>query len=69
MIGEFEQSESKTKILSTMSIMIERMERHVVPFAMKIANLIPPLWQAAENEHLVRPTIMVTLSKLVMVRR
>ncbi|CAJ0650514.1 12985_t:CDS:10 [Entrophospora sp. SA101] len=37
----------------------------IAPFAEKITNLLPPMWQAAHNEHLFKPAILVILTKLV----
>ncbi|RIB09431.1 armadillo-type protein [Gigaspora rosea] len=65
LIGEVEQFESRMRILNCLSLIVERMEELIAPFADKITNLLPPLWQAAHDEHLFKPAILSILTKLV----
>ncbi|RHZ44598.1 hypothetical protein Glove_718g38 [Diversispora epigaea] len=65
LIGDVEQFDSRMKILNCLSLIVERMEKLISPFAEKITNLLPPLWQAAQDEHMFRPAILSILTKLV----
>ncbi|CAG8596026.1 7001_t:CDS:10 [Dentiscutata erythropus] len=62
LIGEVEQYESRMRILNCLSLIVERMEE-------LITNLLPPLWQAAHDEHLFKPAILSILTKLVKALR
>lgn len=37
----------------------------IAPYAQQIVELLPPLWASAEDDHLFKSTILVTLTKLV----
>ncbi|CAG8490758.1 5104_t:CDS:10 [Diversispora eburnea] len=65
LIGDVKQFDSRMKILNCLSLIVERMEKLISPFAEKITNLLPPLWQAAQDEHMFRPAILSILTKLV----
>ncbi|CAG8586179.1 1331_t:CDS:10 [Paraglomus brasilianum] len=65
LIGGVEHFETRVKILNTLSLIVERMEDQIAPYAQRIASLLPPLWEAAVDEHLFKPAILVTLTKLV----
>ncbi|CAG8494007.1 26063_t:CDS:10, partial [Racocetra persica] len=69
LIGDVEQFESRMRILNCLSLIVERMEELIAPFAEKITNLLPPLWQAAHDEHLFKPAILLILTKLVQALR
>ncbi|CAG8445796.1 3687_t:CDS:10 [Acaulospora colombiana] len=69
LIGEVEQFDSRMKILNCLSLIVERMEELIAPYAGKITGLLPPLWQAAQDEHLFKPAILVILTKLVQALR
>lgn len=60
-----ELSETKMALLNTISIIVERLERHVTPFAERIVSMLPPLWEASGEEHLMKQSILTILARLV----
>ncbi|KAF9434480.1 Importin-11 [Entomortierella beljakovae] len=64
-IGEVEEPDSRMRILNCMSIIVERMDEHIVPYAQQIIELLPPLWQASANQNLLQSAILVIMTKLV----
>ena len=65
LIQEVELPETKLALLNTLSVMIVRMEHHIVPYADGIMSLLPPLWDQASDEYLIKQTILGILSSLV----
>ncbi|CAI2186080.1 9163_t:CDS:10, partial [Funneliformis geosporum] len=45
--------------------LLTRLIGEIAPFSEKITNLLPTLWQVAQNEYLFKPAILVILTKLV----
>ncbi|KAF9954158.1 hypothetical protein BGZ70_010643 [Mortierella alpina] len=64
-MGQVEEPDSRMRILSCMSIIVERMDEHIAPYAQQIIELLPPLWQAAANQNLLQSAILVIMTKLV----
>ncbi|KAG0325424.1 Importin-11, partial [Podila humilis] len=64
-MSEVEEAESRMKLLSCMSIIVERMDEHIAPYAQQIIELLPPLWQAAADQNLLQSAILVIMTKLV----
>ncbi|KAF9204782.1 hypothetical protein BGZ49_004879 [Haplosporangium sp. Z 27] len=64
-IGEVEEPDSKMRILNCMSVIVERMDEHISPYAQQIIELLPPLWQAAADQNLLQSAILVIMTKLV----
>ncbi|KAF9164301.1 hypothetical protein DFQ27_002603 [Actinomortierella ambigua] len=65
LMGEVEEADSRMKILSAMSMIVERMDEHIAPFAQQIIELLPPLWDAAGDQNLLQSAILVIMTKLV----
>lgn len=81
LIGEVELGETKLALINTLSVIIERMEHHVIPsvstqsheanvwqispFADQIISLLPPLWVQAGDIYLLKQSILAILSALV----
>ncbi|KAF9360714.1 hypothetical protein BGX34_007599 [Mortierella sp. NVP85] len=65
LMKEVEEADSRMKILNCMSIIVERMEEHIAPYAQQIIELLPPLWQAAASQNLLQSAILVIMTKLV----
>ncbi|KAI9595763.1 armadillo-type protein [Syncephalis fuscata] len=59
------EAETRMRILNCMSVIVERMEHEIAPFAIQIAQLLPPLWDVGEEEHMFRASILVTVNKLI----
>ncbi|KAF9359983.1 hypothetical protein BGX26_010911 [Mortierella sp. AD094] len=64
-MGEVEEPDSRMRILNCMSIIVERMDEHIAPYAQQIIELLPPLWQAAADQNLLQSAILVIMTKLV----
>ncbi|KAG0255568.1 hypothetical protein BG011_005046 [Mortierella polycephala] len=64
-MGEVEEPDSRMRILSCMSMIVERMDEHIAPYAQQIIELLPPLWQAAADQNLLQSAILVVMTKLV----
>ncbi|KAJ3279966.1 Importin-11 [Borealophlyctis nickersoniae] len=65
LLNEVDENEIKMKILNCLTVIIERMEEHVKPYALRITRLLPGLWEQSEDQHMFRAAIVETLSKLV----
>ncbi|GME46732.1 importin 11 [Neofusicoccum parvum] len=65
LIGEVELSETKMALLNTISVVVERLEHHITPFANHIVSLLPPLWEQSGEEHLMKQAILTILTRLI----
>lgn len=65
LIEEVDLPETKLALLTTLNSMIVRMEHHVTPYADGIISLLPPLWDKAGDEYLMKQAILGILSGLV----
>lgn len=60
-----ENTETKMAILDTLRSIATRMDKLIAPFADQIVNLLPGLWEASGEEHLMKQAILSLLSTLV----
>jgi hypothetical protein len=58
-------AETKLALLHSLRIMFIRMEHFAIPFADQILSALPPLWDQAEDEYLMKQTILGILSSLM----
>ena len=65
LIEEVDSTETKMALLNTISVLVERLEHNVAPFASRIVELLPPLWEQSAEEHLMKQAILAILSRLV----
>jgi hypothetical protein len=65
LIDEVELTETKMALLNTISVIVERLEHHISPFAERIIGLLPPLWEQSGEEHLMKQAILTILARLV----
>ncbi|KAM3067576.1 hypothetical protein ACMFMG_000109 [Clarireedia jacksonii] len=65
LIQEVENTETKLVILETIRMIAVRMEHHIVPYADQIVSILPGLWEASGEEHLLKQAILSILSTLV----
>ena len=65
LIDEVELSETKMALLNTISVCVERLDHEVKPFAESIVSMLPPLWEASGEEHLMKQAILTILARLV----
>ena len=61
---EVELPETKIAILTTIGIIVDKLEQSVTPFVDQIISLLPPLWDQAGEEYLMKQTILGILSSL-----
>jgi len=66
-MGSVEEPDSRMRILNCLSMIVERMDEHITPYAQQIIELLPPLWEAATDQHLLQSAILVIMTKLVEV--
>ncbi|KAF9586226.1 hypothetical protein BGW38_008319 [Lunasporangiospora selenospora] len=64
-MSQVEEPDSRMRILSCMSMIVERMDEHITPYAQQIIELLPPLWQDAVDQNLLQSAILVIMTKLV----
>jgi hypothetical protein len=69
LINEVELPETKLAIVNTVSIIVERLDHHIIPYAEGIVNLLPALWEQSEDEHLMRQAILTILTRLINAMR
>ena len=64
LMQEVDLSETKLALLNTVSVLAERMEHLIAPYADAIISLLPPLWDQSGSEHLMKQAILAILSRL-----
>ena len=62
---EVENTETKLAILETIRTIAVRLENHISPFTDQIVSILPGLWEASGEEHLLKQAILTILSTLV----
>ncbi|KAI9047812.1 hypothetical protein LZ554_008520 [Drepanopeziza brunnea f. sp. 'monogermtubi'] len=65
LIQEVENTETKMAILDTIRMIAVRLEGHISPFADQIVSMLPGLWEASGQEHLLKQAILTLMSTLV----
>ncbi|KAG9742022.1 ARM repeat-containing protein, partial [Aureobasidium melanogenum] len=65
LIGEVDNMETKMALLNTISILVERLEHHISPYAETIISILPNLWEQSGEVHLMKQAILTILSRLV----
>jgi hypothetical protein len=65
LIQEVEETEAKLPVLETIRSIVIRMEQNISPFADQLVSLLPGLWDASGEEHLMKQGILALLSALV----
>ncbi|RPB22907.1 ARM repeat-containing protein [Terfezia boudieri ATCC MYA-4762] len=69
LMDEVETTETKMAILNVIGKMINRLDEKVEPFAERVVEIIPPLWEATGEEHIFKQAILVVLTKVVNAMR
>ncbi|ORY06399.1 armadillo-type protein [Clohesyomyces aquaticus] len=64
LVQEVELPETKMALLNTISIIVERLEHHITPYANSIISLLPPLWAESGEQHLMKQAILTMLARL-----
>ncbi|KAK5134006.1 hypothetical protein LTR08_007011 [Meristemomyces frigidus] len=65
LVEEVELTETKMVLLNTISVIVERLEHRISPFAERIVSILPTLWEASGPEHLMKQAILTILARLV----
>ncbi|EME46887.1 hypothetical protein DOTSEDRAFT_126805 [Dothistroma septosporum NZE10] len=65
LIGEVELTDTRMALLNTISVLVERLDSHITPFAERIVSLLPGLWEDSGEEHLMKQAILTVLARLV----
>ena len=65
LIEEVELMDTKMALLNTISIIVERLEQLITPYAEKIVELLPTLWTQSGEEHLMKQAILTILVRLI----
>ncbi|ORY05326.1 ARM repeat-containing protein [Basidiobolus meristosporus CBS 931.73] len=65
MLGSVEEFDSRMRVLNTLAMIVERMEKQILPFAQRVMDLLPPLWFGSQDENLFKSSILLTVTKLV----
>ncbi|CAK3947954.1 Importin beta [Lecanosticta acicola] len=65
LIGEVELTDTKMALLNTISVIVERLDQHITPYAERIVTLLPGLWEESGEEHLMKQAILTILARLV----
>jgi hypothetical protein len=69
LIQEVENTETKLAILDTIRMIAIRLEYNISPYADQIVSILPGLWEASGEEHLLKQAILTLLSTLVTAMR
>ncbi|KAK9465312.1 armadillo-type protein [Lipomyces arxii] len=65
MIPKVEMIETKLALLQVISVIMEVSESRILPFAEKIMQLLPRLWEQAGGEHILKGAILQSLTNLI----
>lgn len=65
LVDEVALTETKMALLNTISVIVEKLDHAITPFAEKIVGLLPSLWEASDEEHLMKQAILTILARLV----
>ncbi|KXS11401.1 ARM repeat-containing protein [Gonapodya prolifera JEL478] len=65
LLGAVEEFDTKLRILNCLTVIIERMETKILPFAQRVVEVLPSLWAESESQNMFRCAMLVILTKLV----
>jgi len=65
LLKEVEDSDTKIKVLSVLSFLIERVDIHIRPFCTQLADYLPFLWQESADQNMLRCSIVTAFHRLV----
>jgi len=65
LIQEVENTETKMAILETVRVIAIRLEQQIISYSDQIVSILPNLWEASGEEHLLKQAILTLLSTLV----
>ena len=65
LVDEVTLTETKMALLNTISVIVENLGEQISTFAARIVNMLPSLWEASGEEHLMKQAILTILARLV----
>ncbi|KAK7745558.1 hypothetical protein SLS53_003058 [Cytospora paraplurivora] len=65
LLQEAEIEDTKQALFETLRVCIQRMEKHVLPFASPIMAALPTLWESAGEAYMIKASIIGVLAALV----
>ncbi|KAL8922668.1 MAG: hypothetical protein Q9208_004981 [Pyrenodesmia sp. 3 TL-2023] len=65
LIQEVDLTETKLALLNTLSTLVQSAEDGIMPFADQIISFLPPLWEQAGEEFLMKQSVLGILSSLM----
>ncbi|KAL3447952.1 armadillo-type protein [Aspergillus insuetus] len=65
LMQEVDTSETQLGLLDTLRMAVTRMEDNIAPYSDQILALLPPLWEQAGDENLMKQAILTLLSSLI----
>lgn len=65
LVDKLDELDSIRTVASTLSVVIERVGPRIVPYAARLADMIPSLWAVDDPQARTRPSILEFLDKLV----
>ena len=65
LLKEVEECETKIKVLSVLSFLVERVDIHIRPYCSQLADYLPFLWQESANFNMLRCSIVTAFHHIV----
>ena len=65
LLKQVEECDTKIKVLSVLSFLIERVDIHIRPFCSQLADYLPFLWQESADFNMLRCSIVTAFHHLV----
>ncbi|KAF2278918.1 ARM repeat-containing protein [Westerdykella ornata] len=65
LVQEVDLIETKLSLLNTISVIVERLEHNITPYAQHIVSILPPLWEQSGEQHLMKQAILTLLARMV----
>lgn len=65
LLKQVEECDTKIKVLSVISFLIERVDIHIRPFCTQLADYLPFLWQESADHNMLRCSIVTAFHHLV----
>ena len=63
------QVDTKLRVLNVVSIVMEGVGEHIAPAVSGVVNAVPALWAEAQQQHLMKGAVLVTITRLVQALR
>ena len=67
LLKEVKECDTKIKVLSVLSFIIERVDVYIRPYCAQLADYLPFLWQESQDHNLLQCSIVTSFNHLVKV--